>query len=338
VDNYRLWMTICALDPDWLILFPVPTGVGQRPPALILSGQPFDRFMAREAGLGRDTVTDLVASGEVRHVIRGVYLDARVPDDLTSRAACLTLRLPPGAVVVRRTAAWLWGVDGFAPDETAEGIGVLECAVPPGRQPVRRPGVCCYVTPLGDDTCVVGGIPTTTALRTAIDVLRWLRPHMGLAVTDALAGRGLVEPADLVARLDDFAGVRGIRQARSLAGFVEPRTESFGESWLRLRILDAGFPRPTVQIEVLNASGRCVYRLDLGWENRRLAIEYDGEAYHSTPAQRARDLRRREDLERSYGWRIVAVGRAEVLGPSLRLERAIGELLSLEPQILRRRW
>ncbi len=50
-----------------------------------------------------------------------------------------------------------------------------------------------------------------------------------------------------------------------------------GESWLRLRIVDAGFPRPVVQIEVLDADGRCVYRLDLGWPDRRLAVEYDGQ-------------------------------------------------------------
>jgi hypothetical protein len=305
----------------------------------LFSGRPFDRFMAREAGLGRDAVTDLAAAGELRHVIRGVYLDARVPDDVTSRASCLSLRLPKDAVVVRRTAAWLWGVDGFSPDETADGMSVLECAVPPGRQPVRRPGVRCYVAPLpDDDTCVVTGIPTTTPLRTAVDVLRWLRPHMALAVADALAARGLLQPAEVVARLDDFTRAKGICQARYLAGLVEPRTESFGESWLRLRIVDAGFPKPTVQIEVFDCFGRCIYRLDLGWEDRHVAVEYDGEAYHSSKEQQVRDRRRRDELETVYGWRVLAVGRGEVLGSSLALERAVGDLLSLEPQILRRRW
>jgi hypothetical protein len=274
----------------------------------------------------------------VRHVVRGVYLDAKVPDDVASRAACLSLRLPLEAVVVRRTAAWLWGVDGFAPDEVLDGRLVLECSVPPGRQPVRRPGVRCYTAQSHDDICIGAGIPTTTPLRTAIDVLRWLRPHMGLAVTDALAALGLVEPAELLAQLEDFTGCRGIRRARYLAGLVEPRTESFGESWLRLRIVDAGFPRPTVQIEVFDRLGHCIYRLDLGWEDRHVAVEYDGEAYHSSPEQRSRDRRRREELERLYGWHVLAVGRGEVLGSSLALERAVGELLSVEPQFLRRRW
>lgn len=304
---------------------------------LVLGGLPFDRALALEAGLTRDRVTDLLAAGVLRQAIRGVYLDSRVPDDLSSRAACLSLRLPTDAVVARRTAAWLWGVDGLMPEER-EQLPIVECVVPPGQQPIRRPGVHCYTARLDGDTCSLGGIPATTAARTAIDVLRWLRPHMGLAVADALAARGLIAPAELLIRLEGFAGAPGVRQARHLAHLIEPRTESFGESWLRLRIIDAGFPRPMVQIEVLDRSGRCVYRLDLGWEDRRLAVEYDGELYHSSVEQRTRDARRREDLERTYGWRILAVGRAEVLGSSLALERALGELLSLEPQILKRRW
>jgi hypothetical protein len=46
--------------------------------------------------------------------------------------------------------------------------------------------------------------------------------------------------------------------------------------------------------------------------------------------------RRRETLETTHGWRVLAVGKGEVLGPSLALERAVGELLSLEPRIGRR--
>jgi hypothetical protein len=51
-----------------------------------------------------------------------------------------------------------------------------------------------------------------------------------------------------------------------------------------------------------------------------------------------RDLRRRDDQERRYGWGVLGVGRREVLGSSLALEHAVGEFLSLERQIRRRRW
>ncbi|HYJ75991.1 MAG TPA: type IV toxin-antitoxin system AbiEi family antitoxin [Kineosporiaceae bacterium] len=304
---------------------------------LLLDGQPFDRPIARREGLRDPDVTALVAAGAVRQVVRGVYLDARVPDDLASRAACLRLRLPDDAVVGRLTAAWLFGVDGRMPDQLRE-APVVECIVPPGRQPLRRPGVRCYVAPPADEVIVVDGIPTTTPTRTAVDCLRWLLPHMGLGVADGLAAAGLLCVPDLVSRVSEAAGLRGAVQARRLAPLVEPRTESMGESWLRLRVVDAGFPRPRVQIEVCDEDGRCMYRLDLGWDDERVALEYDGEEHHSSAAQLGHDRRRREVLETTYGWRVLAVGKGEVLGRSLALERAIGELLSREPRILRRSW
>jgi hypothetical protein len=304
---------------------------------LVLGGSPFDRATARREGLRDPDVTALVAAGAVRQVVRGVYLDARVTDDLATRAACLRLRLPDDAVVGRLTAAWLFGVDARMPDQR-NAPPVVECIVPPGRQPLRRPGVRCYVAPVGDETCDVAGIPATTPTRTGLDCLRWLRPHMGLGVADALAAAGLLTPQQLLDRVAASSGRRGIIQARYLAQLVEPKTESMGESWLRLRVVDAGFPRPQAQIELCDEAGRCLYRLDLGWEDERVALEYDREEYHSSAAQIAHDRRRRDVLERTYGWQVLAVGKGEVLGSSLALEWAIGELLSLEPRIRRRSW
>jgi len=298
-----------------------------------MEGRPFDRVQARDAGLLRDDVTRLLAAGKVRQPIRGVYVDVEVPDDLASRAACLKLRLPEGAAVCRLTAAWLLGVDGLSPGQRVE-PPLVECVVPLG----RRPGVRGYVAPLEGDVVLVEGIPTTAPRRTAVDVLRWLPPHIGLGVSDQLAARRLISREEVLSVLEDFAGSRGVARARYLADLIEPRTESFGESSLRLRIVDAGFPRPTVQVDVVDVHGRVVYRLDLGWEQRKIAVEYDGEEFHSSAAQLAHDRRRRDVLEHVYGWQVLAVGRGEVFGQSLALERAVGELLGLAPSITRRRW
>jgi len=306
-------------------------------PSPLLDGLPFTRDDARGSGLRPELLPAFVRAGLVRHVVRGVYLDAQAPDDVATRAACLRLRLPPGAVVSRLTAAWLWGVDGRMPGDR-NGPVVVECTVPAGRQPLRYPGVRSYVAPLEGDVCELDGIPVTTAVRTAVDALRWLRPHMALGVADALAHRGLVTPQQLTCRVEDFAGCSGVRQARHLARLVEPGTESFGESWLRLRVVDAGFPRPRVQIEIVDGAGRVLYRLDLGWDDVKVAVEYDGDEFHSTPEQLRRDRRRRDELENDYGWQVLPVGKGEVLGSSMALEKAIGELLGRSPRLFRRRW
>ena len=44
---------------------------------------------------------------------------------------------------------------------------------------------------------------------------------------------------------------------------AEPLAESPGESWLRLRLIDAGFGRPTAQIVVKGSSRD--FRIDLGY-------------------------------------------------------------------------
>jgi hypothetical protein len=296
---------------------------------------------AREVGVGAVHLRRLVRMGALVAPVQGVY-GRRSGADLALvevRADAVSQVLPQGGAIGRRTAAWLLGVDPRAPDERAGPVPV-ECLVPRGRHPMHRPGVRCFETDLAAaDVVSIAGVPCTVPLRTAADLLRWDRPHMALAAVDVLAGRERLESVDLVDCLGRWSGERNVRRARRLAGWVEPRTESFGESWLRLRILEAGFPRPTVQIPItVGGRSRVLYRLDLGWPDLKVAVEYDGEEFHSGWEANLADGRRRRDLAVRFGWHVVGVGKGEVLGSSLRLERGLGEILGLQPAYSRRTW
>lgn len=73
------------------------------------------------------------------------------------------------------------------------------------------------------------------------------------------------------------------------------------ESPIERRLFDALYKRghnPRTQERV----GR--YRLDLAFPKRKIAIECDGHAYHSTPEQKARDKRRDRYLVRN-GWMVL---------------------------------
>jgi hypothetical protein len=199
------------------------------------------------------------------------------------------------------------------------GVRVVEAQLPPG------------------DVSQTQGLRLTTPQRTAIDLARHLHRPMAMAALDAFAHAELVTVAGLTAGLGPLKGFRGIVQARELVARTEPLTESPGESWLRLRIIDAGFPPPHAQIVVVDAYGREVYRIDLGYPGLRLGFEYDGQEFHGSDQQRAHDAARRDDLDRRFGWRVCGFGRAEVLGREPKLELAIGELIGREP-ILPRRW
>lgn len=89
---------------------------------------------------------------------------------------------------------------------------------------------------------------------------------------------------------------------------------------------------------MVDRDGVGLYRLDLGWPDRKIAVEYDGLEFHSRPDDVRRDARRREHLARQWGWHAIGVGRGEVLGRSLMLERGVGELLGMEPRIRTRLW
>jgi hypothetical protein len=299
---------------------------------------PFTTAEAETAGLTIWQLRRLVGRALLTCVLHGVYQLGPLTNEPADRARIGALALPPGGAVVRRTAAWMYGVDARGPGE--QGVPMpVECVVSRGITPVRRPGLKCYQADLEPSDIVdVRGVPCTTPARTVADLLRWISPPMGLACADAFAAGKLIKPDEILTMLGRWPGGRFIGQARRLAGFIEPLAESFAESWLRLRLLDAGFPRPTAQVAILDETGRVVYRLDLGWPERRIGIEYDGQEFHSSRGAILADIRRREILAERFGWHVVGVGKGEVLGRSLDLEKGVGELLGLEPIISRRMW
>jgi hypothetical protein len=84
--------------------------------------------------------------------------------------------------------------------------------------------------------------------------------------------------------------------------------------------------------------GREVYRLDLGDPGRQVGFEYDGEEFHGSSDDLREDEERRGTLRRRFGWHVVGFHRGHVWGRSLALERAVGELLGMAPQLVIRRW
>jgi very-short-patch-repair endonuclease len=61
------------------------------------------------------------------------------------------------------------------------------------------------------------------------------------------------------------------------------------------------------------------YRIDLALPSLKIAIEADGKAYHSTPAQKAHDRRKNAYL-RENGWRVLRFSGRQInreLGPVL---------------------
>jgi hypothetical protein len=295
---------------------------------------PFTLAHALDLHLGPKQLRRLVARGEIRRVLQGVYVSADVVDDLALRAAAAALVAPVGTVVCGRTAAWLYGVDALAMGAHRV-LPDVDLMVPAGRSAARRSGILGCSGPLADDDVVhVGAVPVTAPARTAADLARLLPRPDALASLDALLRQGVTTVDEVNDVLGRFAGYRGMVQARELIALASPLAESPQESRTRLRCMDAGFPVPEPQIIVRRTDGLFVARLDMGWLDLLRALEYDGDEYHSTPEALRHDRERREDVE-TLGWKVAVVTSREVLGRDLEFERIVAEALAMPYELTR---
>jgi hypothetical protein len=226
---------------------------------------------------------------------------------------------------VRAKAAWLWTgrrgvVAGFSAaalhgSKWADDRQVVQLIHDNRRNPV---GIKTHRDRIEDDEIVrVAGIPVTSPARTALDFGCWYPTMTAVAGIDALARRAEIKAADVELLARRYSGRRGVAHARQAIELFDSGAQSPKESWLRVVLIQAGLPRPQTQIPVPDEFGRIFAYLDMGWEDVKVAVEYDGEQHRTDRRQYTRDLRRLESLER-LGWivvRVVAGDRpAEVVG------------------------
>ena len=267
--------------------------------------QPATTAAILAAGATRRELDDALTQRRVRRLLRGVYVGAAESDSLALRIAAVAQVVAPHAVLCDRTAAWIHGCDVHDLREL-DVTPPVESYVLRGRDPTDRPecgGGTRDLVPA--DWTVIEGVRVTTPLRTAADLGCTLSRRSGLAAMDALAREHALTRGDLVRLLPRYRRRRGVVQLRQLVGLLDPAAESQPESWMRLEIADAGLPAPVLQHWVL-AHGVPTYRLDLAWPHARVAVEYDGEAWHAGAAASERDRRRRAWL-REQGWTVVVL-------------------------------
>lgn len=103
-------------------------------------------------------------------------------------------------------------------------------------------------------------------------------------------------------RAIELDGRRGVRQLRRVLKSVSSGAQSWGEKEL-IRLLRIAGITGWIANHPTQAGGRN-YRIDIAFPQTKLAIEFDGRAYHSSPAHFQADRRRQNDLQNA-GWRIL---------------------------------
>jgi very-short-patch-repair endonuclease len=230
---------------------------------------------------------------ELLRVRRGVYADQPCRDDDELRA--LMLRLPHEAMLTRQSAARRYGFEVLRDDR-------VHIQLPADVPKPRLPGLAVHHTVLPVEPVLVAGLPCVPAARCAVDLARAVRRMDALPVLDAALRSGVVTQDDLLAEVSAHRALRGVRQARELVPLADGRAECRQESQLRLILIDARLPAPEPQLWVYDRHGIPLYRLDLGYRERRIGIEYDGLSH--LDRERLRYDRERVNWLDANGWRM----------------------------------
>ncbi|TFV81400.1 hypothetical protein E4P40_15875 [Blastococcus sp. CT_GayMR20] len=253
-----------------------------------------------------------------RRLLPDVYACASLPIDHARRARALAALAIPDAVISGRSAAVLWGVPLAGPDDH------VECTIAPSCRSGAIRGVLATRRALTDDEITRrAGVRVTTALRTALDLAR-IEPAVDAVVClDQFLRAGPVTLPALRTAARGLTG-SGCRRIRRSIDLADGLAQSPQETRLRLLLHASPLPRPVAQHEVFGADGRFVARVDFGWPDRKVAVEYEG-LWHGERQNVAKDRRRLNEL-RAAGWTVIFVTAAELHDP-VRLIAAVAAAL-----------
>lgn len=246
------------------------------------------------ARLSRGRIAHLVRRGTLELLRPGVYAVRGAPETWARHVLAAVLAAGDGAVASHRTAAVLHDLPGGSRD-------LLELTVSPPRR-VRLHGVRVHRStsvPV-EHRARMAGIPTTDVARTLCDLAAVLTPGALAAAVDNALRRRIVTLRRLVAAHEATHG-RGRRRSRTMAAVLAERSDGIepGDSIPEQRIVrwlvEAGLPRPRQQYRVRVASR--TYRVDCGYPDLGIDIEYDGWDAHRTRSAFDRDRARANELE-----------------------------------------
>lgn len=267
---------------------------------------------------------------------------------LTERCTQAAALLGPRRIFSHVTAARVWGMPLPHDGDPDEPLHVMSLG---GAEPLRRPAVVGWESAKGTARMLADGIPVpppatvwaqlsvpgalgrdpVTGRRYALPS-DWLVAIGDFLVTGARTAdgdRGSRSPLATVAELEravrDRRGQRGVRALVAALPLVRSGPESPRESLLRLVLIHHGLPEPEIQVPIRTTVG--TLHADLGYPDRGVLIEYQGDHHRTDPQQWRADLRRRE-LFTDAGYRTIEATLDSFLDDGAALSRIVRRALS----------
>jgi very-short-patch-repair endonuclease len=265
----------------------------------------------RSAGHTSRRLVGLVATGVLRHPGRGLYVVGRMEEsEPVARHRQLTagaLLLYPDALLVGVTALLahdvdVWGVDLSRP-----------CL----RRPMCRSGgmSAFWVRQApGDAVETAWGPASPVADALVQNAVDWgIVP--GVVSADASLRASKTTADELATAVDRVCTQPRGSRAVAMGVFADGRRESVGESRCGVALAMAGFD-VTPQVEIRDAAGRVVARVDFLVDDTPVVVEFDGKVKYADgdPEVLWRE-KQREDRLRALGYVVVRITWADLERP-----------------------
>lgn len=273
-------------------------------------GVPKSPFVPRQLTSSPFSLNEALAAGLTKSALRGrawrrvgteLYRLADLPEDPWVTLSAWQRVLPSQTVFAGATAAWLFGLD-LNPTNPVE-VVVPTCHGYRSRAGlmVSRAGI-----PFAEVECI-RGLRVTGLPRTLADLCLRRSAVEALVAIDMALHRGLTDAAALGRYAETARGRPGVGRLRSLAILAAP-AESPMETRLRWLLIQAGLPRPEVQVNLRDGADRFVGRADLYYPAARLVVEFDGGIHRD----RLVEDDRRQNLLINAGFRLLRFTAADI--------------------------
>jgi predicted transcriptional regulator of viral defense system len=277
------------------------------------------------AGLTISQFRQMIRSGELVRVRRGVYTTARhaaaVKDKPASEhalqvAAAVSAQSTRGAVASHQSAAQIHGIDLI--ERPGEDVVWLTRA--PGRyRESPASGIRYRAAALPQEhVAEILGVRVTTAARTVLDLARSLPYTEGVAAADSALNKRLVTKPELARLLKEFDRWPGVTKARRVVDFSDELAESVLESAARVAFAQFGLPAPQLQTDIYDDKLRLIGRVDFLWEDQRTVGEADGMVKYEEAGREGAQIRRDIRL-RDASYKVVHFTWAELFGEPARV-------------------
>lgn len=273
--------------------------------------------------LGADAsdIRCLLRHGEWRRIRRGVYLDAhRSPSGTDAHlhrcAAVLAGLRATGGVVSGLSAARILGLPLPPLVDGAVSLTRRPPAPTSGPRSTAGVGVRVHLRPYDDaDVVEVAGVPVLSGARLVLDCCATLPPDSALAIADAAVARRLTTVARLREAAQRHRGRFGADVARRVAEPVDPLADNWFESSSRWWLLEAGLPRPELQVPFTDEHGVVRAKVDMLMRGAWTVGEADGAGKYDERGALLAEKRREDWLRDTHRPEVVRWVPAEMRTP-----------------------